>query len=259
MERIVVINGAKVNIIEKGSGAPVLILHGWGSNASSWKGVIDKLSKENFRAFAVDFPGFGKSPEPSPEWGLSNYTSLIHQLIKELDIENCVLVGHSFGCRVGINLVAEHPSDVNLLVLCGAAGIDRHYNMKTSIIFHLSRIGNFLFSIKGLRFLKKYAQKGLYFLARRRDYYRASNTMKKVMAKVIEVELKDLLPKIQQPTLLLWGDQDNVTPVSDAHFAHSIIPKSEIVVLDGYGHSLQIQAPSEVSDRIVHFSKKHYT
>ena len=161
------------------------------------------------------------------------------------------MVGHSFGGRVGIQLASKHPHDMQLLVLCGAAGIVRRRTLKTRVFGAISKVG------KSFPVAQDSARKLLYFFARERDYYRASPIMRSVMSKTLKHELRSLLPLIQCPTLLLWGSQDTATPVTDARVAESLIPNNSLVILQGYGHSLQRQAPQKVAHNIQQFFKEH--
>ena len=248
------INNASVYLRQQGQGYPVLILHGWGSSSLSWESVMSELTKHNFCVYVPDLPGFGQSPEPPADWDLRDYTQLVHQLIQELDIQGkCMLVGHSFGGRVGIQLASKYPQDIQLLALCGAAGIVRRRTLKTRVFGVLSKAG------KSLPLAGNYARKLIYFLARERDYYRASPTMRSVMSKTLKHELKELLPLIQCPTLLLWGSKDKATPVADAKVAESLIPRNSLVVLQDHGHSLQRQAPQQVARHIQQFFKEYHS
>ena len=251
MEQNVVVNGASVYIRQKGQGHPVLILHGWGSSSLSWEPVMDQLADHNFCVYVPDLPGFGNSPEPPTDWDLQDYTQLVHQLIAELGIQGCALVGHSFGGRVSIQLASKYPRDIQFLVLCGAAGIVRRRTLKRRMFGVVSKVG------KSLPLVQSHGRKLLYFLARERDYYRASPTMRSVMSKTLKHELKELLPLIECPTLLLWGSEDKATPVADARIAESLIPNNSLVVLQGYGHSLQRQAPQKVARAVQQFLEKH--
>ena len=251
MERNVIINNTSVYVRQQGQGNPVLILHGWGSSSLSWGPVIEELARNNFCAYVPDLPGFGQSPEPPAHWDLPDYTEFVHCLIREMGIQGCMLVGHSFGGRIGIQLASKHPQDIRLLALCGAAGIVRHHTLKARVFARISAIG------KSLPLPQRHARKLLHFLAGERDYYRASTTMRSVMSKTLQHELKGLLPSISCPTLLLWGSEDRATPVSDAKIAESLIPNNTLIVLSGYTHSLQRQAPQEVARHIQQFFNKH--
>ena len=253
MEKTVIVNDVPVHVYENGAGHPILILHGWGSSALSWNAVVDELERNGFHTYTPDLPGFGQSPEPPAEWDLQNYTEMVHRLIAELGLKQCNVVGHSFGGRIAIQLAHKHPDDVQNLVLCGAAGIQRHLTLKVRILRFISKIGKSMFSLPIISRLYHPVQKGVYFISGKRDYYRASTTMKQVMGKSIEHELKDLLPHIQHKTLLLWGDKDNATPLQDAQLAESLLPNSTLKVFEGKGHSLQRQSPVEIAEHIVNF------
>ena len=251
MESNVIIDDVSVYVRQQGKGHPVLILHGWGSSSLSWETVMNELARNGFCVYVPDLPGFGQSPEPPAHWDLSNYTELVHRLIRELRISGCMLVGHSFGGRVSIQVASKYPQDIQLLALCGAAGIVRRCTLKTRVFGVVSKAG------KSVPLVQNHARKLLYFLAGERDYYRASPTMRSVMSKTLTHELKELLPSIQCPTLLLWGSNDKATPLADAKIAESLIADNALVILQGYGHSLQRQAPQKVAHHIQQFFRKN--
>lgn len=259
MERMIRVKNISLNVYEQGKGTPLLILHGWGSSSHRWVDFVDRLPRDMFRVIIPDLPGFGKSPEPPADWGLQNYTQLVHELIQQMKIEQGVILGHSFGGRVAIQLAKEHPSAMRLLVLCGAAGIVRHRAPVAPAFFVASKVGKAVFAIPGLNRLEDKARRGLYFMVGRRDYYYASKVMRGVMSKSLQENLRPLLTDIQSPTLLLWGDKDRATPLSDGKIAASMIPNNKLVVLKGCGHAPQQQAPDKVAASFLDFFKEYST
>ncbi len=110
------------HIIRRGSGAPVLLLHGWGASADLFARTMDGLEGD-FDLIAPDFPGFGATEPPPAPWAVSDYMEWTLALMDELGIQRASVIGHSFGGRVAIKLAALHPERVAKLVLTGAAGI----------------------------------------------------------------------------------------------------------------------------------------
>ena len=127
MEKNIKINGLNFHYTVEGSGSPVILMHGWGCNLTTLASV-EKVAVENHTVYNVDFPGFGQSQEPSEVWGVEKYTQLIEELVKVENIENPILLGHSFGGRVGI--LYSSRNQVKKLILVDAAGVKPRRSLK---------------------------------------------------------------------------------------------------------------------------------
>ena len=244
------IDGVKVAVAVYGKGMPVVVLHGWGSSSASWRSFAKDLSQQGCRVVIPDLPGFGKSPEPPKKWGLPEYAEMVNELLKALDIQHAVFVGHSFGGRVAIEYSSRWQDSMDAIVLCGAAGIYRHGQRKAQMFRVLSRYGNTVLSLPGFSLMKEHSRKAVYAILGTKDYYVASETMRAVMSRVIDKPLRKYLKDIKIPALLLWGEKDSVTPLKDANIAHDLIPDSKLLICKGGGHSLQRDNPKFLSSNI---------
>ena len=104
----------------EGQGDTIILLHGWGCDRNIWKATSEFL-RNHFRVVAVDFAGFGQSAEPQTIWGVEEYTRSIEALVKELGIEQPMLMGHSFGGRVSILYASRN--NTRSIILTDAAGV----------------------------------------------------------------------------------------------------------------------------------------
>ena len=120
MEKTINIRGTQLFYTVEGEGMPVILMHGWGCNHSTLKSIEAQLTP-GFKVYNVDFPGFGGSNEPSAVWGVEEYTSLIEEFARQEHIESPILLGHSFGGRVGILFASRNK--VHKLILVDAAGV----------------------------------------------------------------------------------------------------------------------------------------
>lgn len=232
-----IVNGIKVNYIDEGSGDIVVFLQGWGTNLDIYKKVINKLSSTN-RIIALDFPGFGKTPEPPTAWDVNDYTNFTLAFFEKLKLDNVILMGHSFGGRVIIRLMNKENRKfkVKKIVLLDSAGIKAKVTTKKKLKqkwFKFckkaagSKVGMKLFPGAVDRMKNKYGSA---------DYRKASPLMKQVLVKTISEDLTDMLPNINVPTLLVWGDMDTATPLSDARIMEEKIPDAGLVILKNTGH-----------------------
>ena len=217
----------------EGEGDTVILLHGWGCDHNIWRPTRELLAK-HFRLIAVDFAGFGESAEPTEVWGVEEYTRMVEQFAKDNGIERPALMGHSFGGRVSIVYASRNA--VSLVVLVDAAGIKPKrpfkYYWKVYTFKTMKWLCNtFLPKAKAQAIIDK-RRKG----AGSSDYNNASPKMRAILSKVVNEDLKHLMPSIKAPTLLFWGNLDTATPLSDAKTMERLIPDAGLVVAHGTGH-----------------------
>ena len=233
-------NNLNINVNIQGEGDPVLLLHGWGCSNAIFKDIQAVLST-CYRTYNFDFPGFGASDEPAEVWGVEDYTRMVEEFVRENGIAKPALIGHSFGGRVSI--VFASRNEVSRVVLVDAAGIKPKRPLK-----YYWKVYTFK-SIKWLcnTFLPKEKAKAV--IERRRngagssDYNNASPMMRAILSKVVNEDLKHLMPSIKAPTLLFWGNMDTATPLSDAKTMEKLIPDAGLVVAHGTGHFSFLESP----------------
>jgi len=236
----VVINGIKTNYQVFGEGEPFLILHGWGSNSDRWANVADLISKGvpggpgPFKVIVPDLPGFGKTDVLSAPWDTNKYINFIEQFIKELNIGEFYLFGHSFGGALTAKIAVKHVQDVKKLFLVSAACV-REKTAKKNVYKRGAKF------IKLFKFLPYYAlfRKAVYkYIIRRSDYIYFEGVMKETYLKVVAEDVSFQLPFIKVPTVIIWGDKDDSTPIEDAKVINEKIKNSRLVIIPGAGHRL---------------------
>ena len=249
-EKAIEVDGVALTCKLAGEGRPLLILHGWGSASDAWVEVQGKLTQQGYRVCVPDLPGFGRSGPPPRPWGVGDYARFVANLAHRLGMEEFFLVGHSFGGRIGIRLAILQPGRVPGLVLCASAGIKPRRTLKHRAFLAFAKGGDALFSLPLLSSLRGPARKGLYFLAGERDYYRAQGVMRETMKRVIEEDLRPDLGKVAVPTLIAWGGEDRVTPLSDAYTMREEIPNATLEIVEGAGHRLPYEE-TDIFTRLV--------
>lgn len=253
MEKNIKINGLKFHYTVQGSGSPIVLMHGWGCNLTTLAS-IEKVAAENHTVYNVDFPGFGESEEPSEVWGVEKYTQLIEAFIKLENIENPILLGHSFGGRVGI--LYSSRNKVKKLILVDAAGVKPRRSLKYYFKVYTYKIGKCLIP---LIYGKKGAQKRIEDMRAKRgssDYNNASPMMRAILSKVVNEDLKYCMPKITAPTLLIWGENDTATPLRDAQIMEKLIPDAGLVSFPGCGHYSFLDNPFQFAAVLRSFIKE---
>ena len=208
-----------INYVQYGTGKDVVLLHGWGQNIQ----MMDPLGKllKNCRITILDLPGFGSSMEPSFAYNISDYASLLHEFLKELKIDNPILIGHSFGGRIAIYYASTYP--VSKLVLFGSPFIKKENDSLKLKVFK---------SLKKIKFLNNLAEVMKNHLGSE-DYKNASGVMRQILVNTVNTDLSSNASKITCPTLLIWGNNDEAVPVSEAKKLESLIDDSALIVLNG--------------------------
>lgn len=228
------VNGSRCYYEVGGKGDAVVLLHGWGGEVASFRPVFRYLIK-NFKVYSFDFPGFGKSNIPTTPWGVSEYSDFLSGFFQRLNIEKASLIAHSFGGRVAIFFATKFLEKVNRLILIDSAGIKPRRTIKYYVRICGAKIGRRIFTSRifgnyGERVLGK-----LYNQLGSKDYQKAGS-MRGTLVKVVNEDLRPLLPKIQSPTLLIWGENDKDVPLFYGRIMEKEIKGSTLVVLKGAGH-----------------------
>ncbi len=218
-----------------GSGEPIVLLHGWGRSGDCFSKIQEHLS-DKFTIYALDLPGFGLSTMPAEIWGSADYANLVGLFINELQIVNPILVGHSLGGKIAINLVSKEFSAVKKLILIGSSGVLLPKSLKIKAKIYFFKLLKFL---TGLPIIRDIFASRMELYKKRfgsKDYQNASGIMRAVLVKTVNESVIELLPRIKIPTLLLWGDQDNETPLQAGKILHEAILNSQLKVISGGGH-----------------------
>jgi pimeloyl-ACP methyl ester carboxylesterase len=252
-EEQISIGGLTVNFKVAGEGPAVLILHGWGGSSDSWMTVQKMLAKSGFTVFCPDLPGFGKSVTPKVPWGVSDYKEWVLSFARSQNLNRFFLVSHSFGGRIAIKLAVSCPDRITALVLCDAAGLKHKPDLKTRIIFFLSKIGNVIFAHHIMSRMKDAARNFFYLFFRHRDYVKAPANMRETMKRVIAEDLTPYIPDIKVKTMVVWGKKDKILPVEDAYFFNETIEGSRLEILGNTDHSPHLQIPERLAGLIMEF------
>ncbi len=238
------VKGLKIEYTEKGSGTPVLLLHGWGSSFTVYTRIMTALS-DKCRLVAVNFPGCGESEVMKEPWSLEDYCDFCLEFMKITGLDNPILIGHSHGGRVILKMASEKLVNPPKIVLLDSAGLIPKKTFKQKF-----RAKSFK-AIKGaltLPVIKNYSE-GLLQKARNyygsADYNAAPEVLRNTLVKLVNTDLRDILPNIGCPTLLIWGDCDTATPLEDAKIIESLIPDAGLCALKGTGHYSFLEKPFE--------------
>lgn len=243
-----------VNYIDEGEGDIILLLHGWGSNISLFDGIVKALSPAH-RIIAPDMPGFGKTSEPQEPWCVDDYVDFITKFLENLNIKEFSVLVHSFGGRVLLKLNAREktPFVIHKAVLIDSAGIMPEKTFRQKVSLRMYKAARSIMSTRALRFLYPDAVENMRKKRGSADYNNATPTMRATLVKVVNEDLKPLIPKLNCPTLIIWGDADTATPISDARLMEQMISDAGLVVCEGAGHYSFLEQPAKVNGALKAF------
>ncbi|MFI7586407.1 alpha/beta fold hydrolase [Spongisporangium articulatum] len=221
-----------------GSGAPaVLALHGWRRTHADLMGVFGDLP-----GLAIDLPGFGASPTPTEAWGSPEYATALLPLLDDL-AEPRIVVGHSFGGRVAVQLAAAAPERVKGLVLTGVPLIRGEVRPPSL----------------GYRLLRGATNKGLipakYLEARKQrtgsdDYRAATGVMRDIFVTLVNETYDDVMKRVQCPVFMVWGEHDTAAPPQRNKRAQALFPQARLRIVEGSGHLIDAPLEAAVRDAV---------
>lgn len=245
--------GLKTEYIERGEGDIVLMLHGWGSRAELFDGLIG-LCSHRYRVLSPDMPGFGGTEEPKEPWGVSKYADFILEFLKPYAPKSVILLGHSFGGRVILKLTErELPFEIKKIILVDSAGIKPKKSLKQKLSLICYKTGKGVLSLPPIKAAFPEALEKMRKKRGSADYNSATPIMRQTLVRVVNEDLKYTLSGIKAPTLLIWGTADTATPLKDAELMEKLIPDAGLVKVTGAGHYSFLEAPEYVGRVVASF------
>lgn len=211
--------------------APELIwAHGWGHTHAALTPLAQAV-RTRADSWLVDLPGFGASPPPGP-WGTEDYADAMAEWIGTMPKRRRIWVGHSFGCRVGLQLAARHPDAVGALFLIAAAGLPPHRTLAARVRRLPRRLA--------FRMLRTMTPEGPARDRLRERYgsadYRDAGAMRPVLVKAVNEDLSEVARRIRLPVMLVHGEGDSESPPEIAARLHALIAGSRLNLLRGFDH-----------------------
>lgn len=239
-----VIDGLHTHYICTGEGQPVVLLHGWGANIQIYSTIIDLL-KSRYRVIALDLPGAGGSSEPPEAWDVDRYVDFVLEFLKGFDLDSVILMGHSFGCRLIIKLLNRErlPFSVDRIVIVDGAGIKAVPTLRGKIRVRVFKAGKQICRIPAVQKLLPDALERLQKFFGSADYASATPVMRQTLVKVVNEDLTGLLPGVTPETLLIWGEHDTATPLSDGRKMEALMPNAGLAVIQNAGHFSFLDQP----------------
>jgi pimeloyl-ACP methyl ester carboxylesterase len=260
-QRWLQIDGRRVNVIELGSGPPVVFVHGLSGSWQNWLEQLPVFARDH-RVVAFDLPGFGASEMPDGRISISGYARWLDALYDALGIETAAVVGNSMGGFVSAELAIAYPARVERLVLVSAAGLtvehqrhDRTLAVLRTLDRRLAAYAGWLGTRSDTLARRPRARRMIFGLVAHRpdllpgplvaEQIRGSGKAGFVPAldALTSYPIRDRLPEIACPTLIVWGTEDWLVPVRDADEFARLIPNARKVVWPQTGHMAMLERP----------------
>jgi len=248
--------GQKISYLEAGSGPAVILLHGMGANKNHFRATMVALAP-NFHVYVPDQLGFGASDKPLINYRVATFVDFLAEFMRKLEIPKASLVGNSLGGWVTASFAAAHPEQVDRLVLADAAGYfvrpvkrEEMAFLNPSTLAGAREVLNRVFANK--MFITDAAVEYFYI-----DRLRAgdSYTIERLIDSAVRSEdsLNDQLKLIKAPTLVLWGKEDTLVPVSLVDVFVREIPGAKKVVFEKCGHAPHFECAPAFHQAILEF------
>jgi len=254
--------------------APMVLLHGLGDEADTWRHLIEPLSAQ-FHVIAPDLPGFGRSDKPRSDYTLSFFVKTILELLDQLKLPKAYILGSSLGAIISQKIALDHPERVSALGLLDGTILTRKQPLRLqTLLFLVPGIGEFLynrlrkdpqaayktlfpyyFDLDALpetdrQFLYQRVNQRVWADDQRRAYFSVLRNLAREIIR-LQTNLGAKLSESLIPTLIVWGAEDQIIPVENAHALAQIQPTARLALIPGCGHLPQQETPDELLNIIL--------
>lgn len=267
-EYIKVAPNVNLHVTDAGEGIPIVLIHGWPFSDEMFEYQYNDLVTNNFRVIGITLRGFGKSDKPYGSYGYDVHTSDIKRVLDKLDIQNAVLCGFSMGGAIALRFVSKYTEPhVSKLILAAAAApswiqrTDFPYNLPKEAVEELIRL-NYKDRPKLLSDFSKIfsveedsLNEGISTWLNGIGLSASSHATAACLAALRDTDLRNDLPRIEIPTLILHGKKDKICSFELAKQMHSGIQGSQLIAFEESGHSLFLEEVSKFNAAIIAFAK----
>lgn len=264
--RDLAVDGVRCRLYEEGSGSPVVLLHGLGAHAFTWRG-LSPLLRENHRILAPDFPGFGRSDKPEDfDYSLTGLSRWLRGLLDALDLPSAALVGNSLGGVVSLMTALEAPARVSRLALIGAPVYPENiprllWPLRYPIV---GAVYERLMGPALVRFVGRSAYYDPDFFTDELVAQYAAPLRERAARRALASFLRrampadpqrwiELYPSLRPPTLFFHGEADRVVDRESARRFCACAPRARLIPLERCGHAAQEERPDLVARDLLPF------
>lgn len=258
-----------MHYVEKGEGDNhILLLHGFRAHSFTWKALIEPLAKEGYHVWAIDYIGYGLSDKPiDVVYNVDFFLEQIDAFMEGKKIKKTHLIGNSMGGGLALSTALAHPETIKSLILLDALGYQLDMPLYLSLSKYLGPICAPLIGPSLIRYGLKQIMCNQHLVSEEQveAYCLPYRFPGGVTASILTLQEFDnhRLAKMESqyhslihPTLIIWGDQDKLIPVSHYHKFVKDFPFADTLLISDCGHIPQEEAPDEVFAAVLEFLKK---
>ncbi|MBE1548595.1 pimeloyl-ACP methyl ester carboxylesterase [Mycobacterium sp. OAS707] len=266
------LHGDRIAYRDAGTGETILLIHGMAGSSDTWRAMIPQLAKK-YRVVAPDLLGHGRSDKPRGDYSLGAFAVWLRDLLDELGVTRATIVGQSLGGGVAMQFVYQHPDYCQRLVLISSGGLGPDVGWTLRLLSApgaelimpiiapppVLKAGNKLrswFSSVGVQSPRGAeiwsAYSSFADSQTRQAFLRTLRSVVDYRGQAVSA-LNRLHVASELPIMAIWGDKDQIIPVSHAYAAQEVRPESRLEVLEGVGHFPQVERPAEVVDLLDDF------
>jgi pimeloyl-ACP methyl ester carboxylesterase len=261
-QRWVQVDGRHIDVVDLGSGPPVVFIHGLSGSWQNWLEQLPVFARDH-RVIAFDLPGFGASEMPAEKISIAGYARTVDALFDALGLDSAVVVGNSMGGFIGAELAIRFPARVERLVLVSAAGLSVEHQRHPRALAVLRTLDKRLAAYAGWlashsdELTRRPRARRLIFsiVTHRPDQLPAPLVAEQLhgsgkpgfvpaLDAITDYPIRDRLGEIACPTLIVWGAEDWIVPVRDADDFEQLIPNARKVVWAQTGHMAMLERPA---------------
>ena len=244
----------KICYYDTGRGSPLVLVHGVGGDADQWAYCFDGLAASH-RVIALDLLGFGRSDKPLIDYRIAGYVEVLDRFLATLGIASASLLGHSLGGWIVAAFALRFPHKVEKLILNDAAGIDDGA-IEIPVDLNISTRASLRVAFECMCYDKSMVTDELIDLAyslhlERSDGYTIRSVLETLTKPHEKLDAK--LAGLSMPALILWGENDAITPLSMAHAFHRRIAGSRLQIIERCGHLPPLEKPHEFTAAVTSF------
>lgn len=268
-------NDSVITYTDSGNGDETLLLiHGLGSYIPAWKMNIDALAN-NYRVVALDLPGFGKSSKSASNHSIPFYSETVIQLLNELGIDAVTLVGHSMGGQIALYTSYHAPQRVKRLILSAPAGFEE-FTPQDRTIFEsfispesIAETPEMMIRQNFRANFYNYPEEAEFMIEDRLsmmdlpDFQNYARAQAESIFAMLDEPVKDLIPKIEIPTLVIFGANDALIPNRNLHPNLTVqnvaesgtdkMPNATLIMIEDAGHFVHFEQPDEFNQAVIEF------
>ena len=265
------VDGLTIHYVSEGRGPAVVLLHGLGGFAESWRHNIPALARVA-TVYAIDLPGFGRSSKPPARYSLADAARAVHGFVQAMGLGRVAIVGHSLGAAVGLTYALTHPARVERLALIGALVPGATYRLSVPYRLAVTPILGELLALCGCAPLYRAAIARCFhapiadeveylvregYAARTGAEAKAAYlaTLRDIRRDIVEhsPDYRRALASLDPPVLLIHGQQDRVIVPNHCGEAAETLPRARVRWIDACGHFPHIEHASVVNDWVTEF------